>query len=462
MKRNLIRILGLFLLFITIQSCKKEDSASIDLTKYVDNPVANTTLDNWLKATFLDPYNMDVIYRYSDFYKDNDKVVSPANPANVQPQMQTVLEGFIEPYKKVAGVPFIKKMLPKEWVLYGSGAYQTDGSMILATASAGKRVTIYDLNNFDANNGDAVTRKLRTIHHEFTHILNQLVAMPTDFQTITKSTYAATWTTVSDATARDNGYVSPYASSQPGEDFAETTSHLLVLGQAWFDARANASTAVGKAALKAKEASVVQYFTINLGVDFRALQREIQSVVRNTYKLSSASFPYWMGQNLFKTMTINLEDPLYTANPMSTEFTTAYNNFKATILAYSASSKYHLDYVQFRFESTTALTVRGAFTAAAGGTQFFADYTFSYTINATTGAVTFTKVAQAGTTGSYANAALFTAGFTSSIQAYLTGKTFIADWMPKTIDNANFNNFGGMYVSGTPANYFFGSLGQTL
>ena len=353
-------------------------------------------------------------------------------------------------------------MLPKEWVLYGSGAYQTDGSMILATASAGRRVTIYDLNNFNANNPDGVTRKLRTIHHEFTHILNQLVAMPTDFQTITKSTYSATWTTVADVTARDNGYVSPYASSQPGEDFAETVSHLLVLGQAWFDARANASTVVGKAALKAKEASVVQYFTINLGVDFRALQRAVQTVVRDTYKLPTAGFPYWMGQNLYKTMTINLEDPLYTANPMSADFSTAYNNFKTTILAYSSTAKYHLDYVQFRFESTTALTVRGAFTAAAGGTQFFADYTFTYTINPTTGAVTFAKVAQAGTTGSYANAALFTAGFTSSIQAYLTGKTFIVDWMPKTIDNANFNTFGGMYVSGTPASYFFGSLGQTL
>ncbi|MGE6218798.1 substrate import-associated zinc metallohydrolase lipoprotein [Nubsella zeaxanthinifaciens] len=462
MKRNLKQTIVVVVLLLSAISCKKEDNVSIDLRQYVDNPVSNTALDAWIKTTFLDPYNMDVIYRYSDYYKDNDKVVSPADPAKVQPQMQTVLEGFINPYKTVAGTTFIKKMLPKEWVLFGSGAYQTDGSMILATASAGRRVTIYDINNFNVNNPDGVTRKLRTIHHEFTHILNQLVAMPTDFQTITKSTYNATWTTVTDATARDNGYVSPYASSQPGEDFAETVSHLLVLGQAWFDARANASTAVGKAALKAKEASVVQYFTINLGVDFRALQREVQNVVRNTYKLPSASFGYWMGQNLFKTMTINLEDPLYTANPMSTDFSNAYNSFKVTILAYSATAKYHLDYLQFRFESTTALTVRGAFTAAAGGTQFFADYTFSYTINPTTGAVTFTKVAQAGTTGSYANAALFTAGFTSSIQAYLTGKTFIADWMPKTIDNTNFNNFGGMYVSGTPTNYFFGSLGQIL
>lgn len=459
MKRNLNKILVVMVFMFVIISCKKEETTDIDLTKYVDNPTASTALDTWLKATFLDPYNMDVIYRYSDFYKDNDKVVSPANPATVQPQMQTVLEGFINPYKNVAGAPFIKKMLPKEWVLFGSGAYQTDGSMILATASAGRRVTIYDLNNFDATNPDGVTRKLRTIHHEFTHILNQLVAMPTDFQTITKSTYSATWTTVADATARDNGYVSPYASSQPGEDFAETVAHLLVLGQPWFDARANASTVVGKAALKAKEASVVQYFTINLGVDFRALQKEVQNVVRNTYKLPSSTFAYWMGQNLYKTMTINLEDPFYVASPVSTEFATAYNTFKANILAYSSTQKYHLDYIQLRFESATVCTVRAAFSNAT--TQYFGDYSFTYTINSTTGAVTFTKVAN-GTGTTFNNGALFTTSFTNTIQDYLTGKTFIANWMPTNISSANFNSYGGFYVSGTPTNYLFGSLGQTL
>jgi len=458
MKRNLIRILGLFLLFITIQSCKKEDSASIDLTKYVDNPVANTTLDSWLKTTFLDPYNMDVIYRYSDFYKDNDKVVSPANPANVQPQMQTVLEGFIDPYKKVAGIPFIKKMLPKEWVLYGSGAYQTDGSMILATASAGKRVTIYDLNNFDANNADGVTRKLRTIHHEFTHILNQLVAMPTDFQTITKSTYTATWTTVSDATARDNGYVSPYASSQPGEDFAETTSHLLVLGQAWFDARANASTTVGKAALKAKEASVVQYFTINLGVDFRALQREVQNVVRNTYKLPSASFPYWIGQGLFKNITIDLSKPVYASSGISTNFSAAYQA-SVTAVAAVGNANRKLNYIRLDFISTTAANLYLNYTNTAGST-FDALYALNMTFNSTTGATKFTAGTPRDTTTPWTNATVIQAGAQPLIN-YLTGSNFIADWMPANISTDNYNSYGGFYVSGTPSNYFYGLLGQT-
>ncbi len=462
MKKNIFKTLSFIALLGMMISCRKEEALNVDLTKYnIDNPVANTDLDAWLKTTFLDEYNMDVIYRYSRYYYDNDKNVAPSNINSVRPQMQTVLDGFILPYRKIAGVTFIKKNVPKEWVMYGSGAYQTDGSMILATASAGRRVTIYDINNFNINDASLVTGKLKTIHHEFTHILNQLVPMPADFQNITKSTYNATWTTVADATARDNGYVTPYASSEPVEDFAEVTSHLLVFGQAWYDARANASTAVGKAALKAKEASVVQYFTVNLGVDFRKLQQEVQTVVRNQYKYAQASFPYWLNQNLFKTMTINLEDGIYASNGISNEFATQYNAFKAAVLAYSSAQKFHLDNISLRFESTTALTVRAQFTNVTP-TTYNADYTFNYSVNATTGAVTFTKVAQAGTTGTYANAALFTTSFTNTIQAYLTGKTFIADWMPATINADNFNSYGGFYLSGTPTNYFYGVLGQTL
>ncbi|SDC51933.1 substrate import-associated zinc metallohydrolase lipoprotein [Pedobacter soli] len=458
MKKNIFKIFAALTFVLAVQSCKKEDAVSIDLTQYIDNPSTQTDLDKWLKTSFLDTYNIDVIYRYSDYYKDYDKVVSPVNVNKVMPQMQTVLDGFISPYKKVAGQTFVKERLPKEWVLYGSGAYQSDGSMILATASAGRRVTIYDLNNFDINNADLVTRKLRTIHHEFTHILNQIVPMPTDFQTITKATYNATWTTVADATARDNGYVSPYASSQPGEDFAETTAHLLVLGEAWFDARANASTAAGKIALKAKEASVVQYFTINLGIDFRALQREVQNVVRNTYKYQSASFPYWIGQGLFKNITIDLSNPVYTSSGISSNFSTAYQA-SVTAVAAVGNANRKLNYIRLDFLSTTAANLYLNYTNSAGST-LEALYALNMTFNATTGATKFTAGTARDTTTPWTNAAVIQAGAQPLIN-YFTASNFIADWMPANIGNDNFNSYGGFYVSGTPTNYFYGILGQT-
>jgi len=461
MKRNIYIIFStVFFLVMMTSSCRKEEALNVDFSTYnVDNPLLNTPLDTWLNTTFLNEYNMEVIYRYNRFYHGEDKDVAAVRVEKVQPQMQTYLEGFLLPYRKIAGVEFIKKYSPKQVVLFGSGAYNTDNSYTLATAAAGRRITIYDLNNFNIGDASTVTRKLRTIHHEFTHILNQIVPMPTDFESISKSNYNATWTTVATATARDLGFVTPYATSQAGEDFAEMATHLLVEGQAWFDAWANGSSVAGKAALKAKEASVVSYFTVNLGIDFRALQQEIQNIVRNQYKYQPTSFGYWMGQNLFKTMTVNLEDALYAKNGISSEFETAYNSFKASILAANATQKYHLDYVQLRFESTTLLTVRAAFSNAT--TQYFGDYSFNYTVNPTTGAVVFTKVPN-GTGTTFNNGALFTAAFTNTIEAYLTGNNFTANWLPAGIDPDNFNAFGGFTVTGTPTNYFYGRLGQTL
>jgi hypothetical protein len=172
------------------------------------------------------------------------------------------------------------------------------------------------------------------------------------------------------------------------------------------------------------------------------------------------TFPYWFNQSLYKTMTINLEDQLYATYGSSADFAAAYNQFKNVILAYSSAAKYHLDYLQFMFASPTSLTVRAAFTAAGGTTQFFADYTFSMAVNATTGATTFTKIAQAGTTGTYANAALFEPGFTNSIQQYLTSNTFVADWLPANTPGSLYTKTGGFYQTGVTTNYFYGPLGQ--
>ncbi|MBS7565727.1 hypothetical protein KHS38_15050 [Mucilaginibacter sp. Bleaf8] len=458
MRKNKHKILIALIAAITMISCRKEEKVNANLKDYaIDDPVANTPLDAWLRTTFLDEYNIETIYRYNRFYHGDDRDVASVKIENVQPQMQSVLAGFILPYRKIAGETFIKKMVPKQFVLFGSGSYEGNGSYVVGTASGGIRVTLYDVNNFDVNNPNSHVDKISVIHHEFTHILNQIVPMPEDFKNITKSSYNATWTDLDDETARDNGYVTPYASSAPGEDFAEMVKVLLVNGQAWFDAWANASTATGKAALKAKEASVVQYFNVNLRIDFRTLQKEVQNVIRNTYQWQNASFRYWLAKNApFKTMTMNLEDKTYTDYKISPDFAAAYNQLKGSL---ASTYGWHLDYVQLRFASTTKLTVRVAFTQ--GTTQFFGDFSFSYAVNSTTGEVTFTKVANdTGTNFGYGD--IFKDAFTPSIQAYLTGKTFIADWLPANISPDKFNSYAGFYQSGTPANYFYGQLGQTL
>jgi substrate import-associated zinc metallohydrolase lipoprotein len=457
MKTYIYKLFAFIFISSLILSCKKEETLDVDLNKLnIDQPVANTPLDLWLTKTFVDEYNIDVIYRYNRFYHGDDRDVAAVQVDKVEPQMQTVLEGFLLPYRKVAGVEFIKRYSPKQFVLFGSGSFNPDGSYTLATAAAGRNITIYDLNNFDLSNSGTVVGKLRTIHHEFTHILNQIVPMPADFQLITKSTYLATWTTKSEESAQDDGYVTPYASSQPGEDFAETTTSLLVLGQAWYDAWANGSTASGKAALKAKEASVVQYFNSNLNIDFRTLQREIQEVVRKQYSYQQASFRYWMGQNLYKSITINMSNPVYASAGVSPEFTQVYNNLSAGIkgLPYGLT----LNFITLNFTAADKMYLEINFSQGTG--TFLARYPFNVALNTTNGQTRFTTGTAGGTDASWVgNANLIRPGV-QPILTYLLNNTFVADWLPPNINADNYNKYGGFYVLGTPTNNFYGLLGQ--
>ena len=370
--------------------------------------------------------------------------------------MTAVLEGYLLPYRKVAGEAFVKKYAPKEWVLLGSPSLASDGTGVAGTAAAGRRVTLYALNNQSPNFGMIV------IHHEFTHILNQLVAIPTDFETISKADYNADWSKIAADTALKYGFLNNYAMGKYTEDYAEVAAHLLVKGQAWYDNYASKSSVLGRSKLKQKEMNVVNYFTSGLKVDFRALQKEIQEYMKKTSPTDASLTLRPYVSTLYKTVMINLNNAYYTKYGISNDFTTAYNNMKAAVLAYSSTALYNMDYMQVRFDGANTATIRLAFTAAGGGTQYFADYSFSYTYNSATGELNFTKVNQVGTTGAYSNANLFMAAFKANVESYFTGKTFEASRLNVDVSPVDYNNLGAFYEKGNATSYWYGTLGLTL
>lgn len=464
MKKNIIvTITALLLIGILFQSCKKEVFTPADMSDLnPDDPTAVTALDQWLKTTFLDEYNVAVIYRYHRYYHEADRNVSPPKIEAVKPMMTTILEGYINPYRKIAGENFVKSTIPKEWVLYGSTSYDGSNTGYAGTASGGARINLFGINSFSLT-PSFVKGRLGVIHHEFTHILNQRFIMPADFQQITKSTYNGDWKSVNVDSAHKWGYVSSYASGSPVEDFAEETSTLLVSGQSYYDnwVKTSASDA-GKKALRLKEQSVVDYFNSSLGIDFRGLQKEVQLYIKDVLKDNTVTFPYWLNQGLYKTLTVNLDDVMYANYGSSAKFAAAYNELKDSIYDYSANSRYRMDYIQFRFATPTSLVVRVAFSATLGGsagTQYFGDCSFSMAVNSGTGETTFTKIDQAsGTT--FGNADLFIDTFEETIQKFLTEDTFVGDWLPLTAPGSLYTKTGGFTQKNAPQNYVYGTLEQ--
>lgn len=450
-----LRYIFLSLLIIGSASCRKSETLDVDMARYnVDNP-PKTELDNWITTNLTDPYNIQLVYRFERSLTDVGRDISPVMLDKVQPTAEAVINIFLKTYEKVAGPAFIKKYTPKQFVLYGSPSYNSNGTIILGTADGGRRVVLYELNNLDFSNSAQVSRKMRTIHHEFTHILNQMIAIPPEFRQVTKGEYDENWTATSAADAQKFGFVSTYARSQYTEDFAEMVAHLLVEGQLWFDAYAKAGGADAQAKLKRKEALVVDYFKQYFNINFRDLQYEVAKVLREKYNDNTKTFLYALQNNLIANpLVVNFnEGTHYTDFGQSEQFKQVWDAVKAG-LAVNSRTPASFNIV---FLSPTVMQIQHNYTNSAGS-ALVAWYDFNINV-AQNGDITFVRFDSGNTATQYANGrnTQVLAGY-KPLNDYLAGNVFVGDWIPSTAGPANFLKFAGFYVKSQPASYFYGKF----
>ena len=143
-------------------------------------------------------------------------------------------------------------------------------------------------------NSDTIIQKesFHTIHHEFAHIFDQTKRRPFEFDEQGKGYYSADWINSDNEEAYSEGFISPYASSQAGEDFAEMVAFMLVEGKAGFDEIVDGITgtstrgttaAQAKNRLRNKEETIVKYFHDIWGIDFYALQAQTRTAIENEF-----------------------------------------------------------------------------------------------------------------------------------------------------------------------------------
>lgn len=444
MKKIIFYIAILCLLFT--QACNKEDSLNADLSRYNIDTFENGPLDDWLTTEFLDPYNMEVKYRYDRYMLALNKEIVPVFESQVQPAMEDVRDIWLKPYEEVAGKTFIKTLAPKQIVLVGSAEYNTNGTITLGTADGGRRIVLYVINNYSKTNLSAVTQMMHTIHHEFTHIINQQVPIPPDYKTISTE-YTGNWTQASASEAKSLGFISQYARANEMEDFAEMTSLMLVNGPEWFNSYVNTASASAATKLRKKEQLVVDYFKLSHGIDFRALQAKVQARME---LLNPVSFGTHLARGAYTSINIPATQP-----GQSTAFRSAFTAAKNTVQAVNnltLGDEIRLVY----FSPGTDLTqVQLQYTMVRGTTTYLAYFDYTMTVNAA-GRVRFTRVAARGTTAQYGNASAISANM-AALEAYITGSDFQANWMTAIIPDSK-GKLGGFFKVADPASYFYGSL----
>lgn len=228
MKKFIIYLSAAVLSVAALASCQKDDLRPDSVIKLENAP--KNDFDKWLEDNYVKPYNIEFKYRYEMNESDLNYYTVPADYDDAVIMAHLVKYLCIDTYDEVAGVEFTRSYFPKMFFLIGEWEYVNNGSFILGTAEGGKKIYLSGVNYLEAcleAGAEALNYYyIKTIHHEFTHILNQTRDYPTDFAQITGSGY------VSDSWSKppyneeylQNGFISDYAQKSDGEDFAEMLS----------------------------------------------------------------------------------------------------------------------------------------------------------------------------------------------------------------------------------------------
>ena len=252
MKKNLLYIIPLALLTLMMAACSSDDIDSesvITADSYEQNE-----FDKWLEENFRNPYNIDFKYRYEEIETDLTYYTVPAEYWQAVKMAHLVKYLCVETYNEVAGIEFTRSYFPKMFFLDGTWHFRNNGSYELGTAEGGKKICLMGINYLDDVLSGTYNPRfeladglnyyyIKTIHHEFTHILNQTTDYPTSFRQVTPSSY------VSDSqfsepfvsTYLERGFITAYAQTNSDEDFAEMISEYVTHDADWWDEQMEAA-----------------------------------------------------------------------------------------------------------------------------------------------------------------------------------------------------------------------------
>ena len=177
---------------LSVTSCSNDDPK--DDTIFPTTTTPNDPFDKWLEANYTYPYNVDFKYKMEDVYSDMKYHLVPADSAKSAKLAIITKFLWFDAYAECVGPDFVKANVPRIIHLIGSPAYNSgQGTMVLGTAEGGLIVTLYMVNkltNQMLTDYDTMNEYyFHTMHHEFTHILNQKKPYSENFQHITESGY---------------------------------------------------------------------------------------------------------------------------------------------------------------------------------------------------------------------------------------------------------------------------------
>ena len=266
---------------LTLSSCTSDDpdeGKSVIVTPNEEQ----TEFDKWLEVNYAIPYNIDFKYRYKETESDYDYYTVPARYEDAIKMAHLVKYLCVETYDEVAGTDFTRRYFPKMFFLIGEWEYRNNGTYVLGTAEGGRKILLAGLNYLTENIAKGPEYMnyyyFKTIHHEFTHIMNQTKDIPADFQLVTGDKYLGDMWSEEPYNAEylQRGFISAYSQNSYTEDFAEMLSEYVTndaeTWNGWMEKAGDESAAL----INAKLDIVRRYMKENFNIDIDVLRATVQ------------------------------------------------------------------------------------------------------------------------------------------------------------------------------------------
>lgn len=267
----------LILAVLSLFSCS-DDKLSDESVIVVSNKEKNS-FDLWLDANYLNPYNIRFQYRYEETESDYNYYTVPAEMNQAVKLAHIVKYICIDSYLEIAGKDFVCANFPKQFYLIGEWEYRNNGSYVQGTAEGGKKILLAGVNYVDYYSKDMrgmTENYLKTIHHEFMHILNQTIPYPTDYQFVTKDSYlASAWNTAPYNTSDyylKAGFISDYSQQEVKEDFAEMMSIYVCYPKEQWEQWLEQAGEEGASLINSKLSIVRRYMNVSWHIDIDKLR----------------------------------------------------------------------------------------------------------------------------------------------------------------------------------------------
>lgn len=305
MKKNILALSLLAAITAGFASCSDDDLSSESVIKR--STTTETAFDKWLYKNFVSPYNIQIQWRYEDNESDMAYYDVPADSAQSVELAHIIKYTCVEAYTQAAGINFTRRYFPKLFSFLGEFEYENSGNIKLGTAEGGKKIRLLGVNHLDRyKNNRAYLDEyyLKTIHHEFVHIVNQTKDYPREFGKVTPNDYVNdSWSSNKYRTGfEQRGFVTAYSQKEEREDIAEVVSTYIISTPAQWNAilakavikddKGNAAKEQpGMTAINKKLEICKRYYKESFGIDLdkvrdAVIERE-NDVVSGNYNLTN-------------------------------------------------------------------------------------------------------------------------------------------------------------------------------